>query len=75
MARSPEDNARENIDLMLEKAGWHIYGLKEANIYAHREIKTPNLKRAEHLRQAILKKAVSGGLVSENTNTHHLEAI
>jgi len=38
MARSPEDNARENIDLMLEKAGWHIYDLKEANIYAHRGV-------------------------------------
>lgn len=63
MARSPEDNARENIDLMLEKAGWHIYNLKEANVYAHREIKTPNLKRAERLRHAILKKTFSGGLV------------
>ena len=62
MARSPEDNARENIDLMLEKAGWHIYDLKEANIHAHREIKIPNLKRAERLRQAILKKAFEGNL-------------
>ncbi len=64
MARSPEGNARENIDLMLEKADWYIYDLKEANIYAHREIKTPNLKRAERLRQAILEKAFSGRLVS-----------
>ncbi len=63
MARSPEDNARENIDLMLEKAGWHIYDLKEANVYAHREIKTPNLNRAERLRQSILKKAFSGRLM------------
>ena len=64
MARSPEDNARENIDLMLEKAGWHIYGLKEANIYAHREIKTPNLKRVKLLWQAILRRAFSGKLVA-----------
>ncbi len=62
MARSPEDNTRENIDLMLEKAGWHIYDLKEANIHARQEIQTPYLKRAERLRQAILKKAFSGTL-------------
>ena len=64
MARSPEDNARENIDLMLEKAGWHIHDFKEANIHAHREIKTPNLQRAEHLRQAILKRAFAGKLTA-----------
>lgn len=38
MARSPEDEAREVIDGMLEKAGWHIYDLKEANIYAHKGV-------------------------------------
>lgn len=38
MPRTPEDEAREVIDGMLEKAGWHIYDLKEANIYAHRGV-------------------------------------
>lgn len=64
MSPAPEDKAREVIDGMLEEAGWHIYDLKEANIYAHREIKTPNRKRTERLRQAILKKAFSGKLTA-----------
>lgn len=38
MSPTPEDKAREVIDAMLEKAGWHIYDLKEANIYAHRGV-------------------------------------
>ncbi len=38
MSPRPEDKAREVIDGMLEKAGWHIYDLKEANIYAHRGV-------------------------------------
>ena len=62
MSPKPEDKAREVIDGMIEKAGWHVYDLKEANIYVYREIKTPNLKCAERLRQAILKKAFSGAL-------------
>ncbi len=38
MSPRPEDKAREVIDGMLEKAGWHIYDLKEANIYANRGV-------------------------------------
>lgn len=38
MSPTPEDEAREVIDGMLEKAGWHIYDLKEANIYVHRGV-------------------------------------
>lgn len=35
MAKTPEDQARENIDSMVEKADWHIYDLKDANISSH----------------------------------------
>jgi type I restriction enzyme S subunit len=76
MVKTPEDKAREVIDKMLEQAGWHVCDLKDANIRIQQkiveeverrlsvaeEIET-NLKRAEHLRQAILKKAFSGRLV------------
>lgn len=49
MSPTPEDKAREVIDSMLEKAGWHIHDLKEANIYAHRGVNETNLKRADRL--------------------------
>ncbi|MDP3048234.1 MAG: DEAD/DEAH box helicase family protein, partial [Thermodesulfovibrionales bacterium] len=38
MARNPEDKAREFIDSLLEKAGWHICNVNDANIYAHRGV-------------------------------------
>lgn len=38
MARTPEDQAREEIDRMLEKAGWHVCDPKDANISAHHGI-------------------------------------
>ncbi|OGW21558.1 MAG: type III restriction endonuclease subunit R, partial [Nitrospirae bacterium GWA2_46_11] len=38
MSPKPEDKAREVIDDMLEKAGWHICNLDDANIYAHRGV-------------------------------------
>lgn len=34
MGRSPEDEAREVIDSLLEKAGWHVCDYKNANIHA-----------------------------------------
>jgi len=64
MSPTPEDKAREVIDRMLVKSGWHVCNINEANIYAHREIKTPNLKRAERLQQAILKRAFTGKLTA-----------
>jgi type I site-specific restriction endonuclease len=56
MPITPEDKAREVIDKMLEKAGWHICDMNKP------------LKRAERLRQSILKKAFSGRLVSQEAN-------
>jgi len=35
---TPEDKARENIDDLLTKAGWHIYDYKDANIHASRGV-------------------------------------
>ena len=35
MPRTPEDKAREIIDSLLEKAGWHVCNLNDANIHAH----------------------------------------
>jgi type I restriction enzyme R subunit len=38
MPYGPEDKAREQIDEMLEQAGWHVCDYKDANIYAHRGV-------------------------------------
>lgn len=38
MGRTPEDEAREVIDHMLQKAGWHVCNVTDANIYAHRGV-------------------------------------
>jgi type I restriction enzyme R subunit len=38
LAKTPEDIAREAIDDMLEKAGWHVCDYKDANIHAHRGV-------------------------------------
>ena len=54
MVNKPEDKAREVIDKMLEKAGWHVC-----------HIGNTKLKHAERLRQSILEKAFSGRLVPQ----------
>ena len=38
MSPTPEDKAREAIDSMLEKAGWHVCDFKDANIHAARGV-------------------------------------
>ena len=38
MVNKPEDIAREEIDKMLEKSGWHVCDYKDANIHAHRGV-------------------------------------
>jgi type I restriction enzyme R subunit len=38
MPITPEDKAREVIDKMLKKAGWHVCDMKDANIHAHRGV-------------------------------------
>jgi len=38
MPITPEDKAREVIDNMLGKAGWHVCDLKDANISSHRGV-------------------------------------
>ncbi len=38
MSPTPEDKAREVIDGMLEKAGWHVCDFKDANIHAARGV-------------------------------------
>ncbi|MFZ3123428.1 MAG: type I restriction-modification enzyme R subunit C-terminal domain-containing protein [Thermodesulfovibrionales bacterium] len=38
MPLTPEDKAREIIDSLLEKAGWHVCDLSDANIHAHRGV-------------------------------------
>jgi type I restriction enzyme, R subunit len=38
MGKKPEDIAREEIDKMLEKSGWHVCDYKDANIHAHRGV-------------------------------------
>lgn len=38
MGKKPEDQAREVIDGMLERAGWHVCDTKDANIQAHRGV-------------------------------------
>ncbi|MEK6692930.1 MAG: type I restriction endonuclease [Nitrospirota bacterium] len=38
MPPTPEDEAREIIDGLLEKAGWHVCNINDANIYAHRGV-------------------------------------
>jgi type I restriction enzyme R subunit len=38
MPITPEDKAREVIDDMLEKAGWHVCDMKDANIYSRRGV-------------------------------------
>ncbi len=103
MPLTPEDKAREIIDSLIEKAGWHVCDINDANIHAHcgvvirnfplksghgfadyifyvvqgvpfileqyfsvaAEIEAAvetNLKRAERLRQVILKRAFAGKL-------------
>ena len=38
MSKKPEDQAREVIDSMLERAGWQVHDLKHANIHAGRGV-------------------------------------
>jgi len=38
MPLTPEDKAREIIDSLLEKSGWHVCNLNDANIHAHRGV-------------------------------------
>jgi type I restriction enzyme R subunit len=38
MPNKPEDIAREQIDKMLEKSGWHVCDYKNANIHAHQGV-------------------------------------
>ena len=38
MAKKPEDKAREDIDRMLEKAGWDVQDIDHINIHAHQGI-------------------------------------
>jgi type I restriction enzyme R subunit len=38
MAKKPEDNAREDIDRMLEKAGWDVQDIDHINISAQQGI-------------------------------------
>jgi len=38
MVNKPEDKAREVIDEMLEKAGWHVCDIHDANISSHRGV-------------------------------------
>ncbi|MFQ5686214.1 MAG: type I restriction-modification enzyme R subunit C-terminal domain-containing protein [Candidatus Scalindua sp.] len=38
MGNKPEDKAREEIDKMLEKSGWHVCDFKDANIHAHKGV-------------------------------------
>jgi type I restriction enzyme, R subunit len=38
MGKKPEDKAREEIDKMLERSGWHVCDYKDANIHAHRGV-------------------------------------
>ncbi len=42
MAPQPEHIARENIDYMLEQAGWAVQDAKAANIYAKRGVALRN---------------------------------
>ncbi len=42
MAQKPEDKARENIDRMLEKAGWDVQDVDHANIYARQGVAIRN---------------------------------
>jgi hypothetical protein len=54
MVNKSEDKAREVIDKMLEKAGWHVC-----------DVGNTKLIRAERLRKSILMKAFSGRLVQQ----------
>lgn len=38
MTNKPEDSAREEIDNMLKKSGWHVCNVEDANIYAYRGV-------------------------------------
>lgn len=38
MNKTPEQKARDRIDTMLEKSGWHVCDYKDANIHAHRGV-------------------------------------
>jgi type I restriction enzyme, R subunit len=38
MGKKPEDKAREVIDKMLDKSGWHVCDYRDANIHAHRGV-------------------------------------
>jgi type I restriction enzyme R subunit len=42
MAQKPEDKAREDIDRMLEQAGWHVCDVSDANINACRGVAIRN---------------------------------
>lgn len=38
MGIKPEDKAREEIDNILEKSGWHVCDFNDANIHGHRGV-------------------------------------
>ncbi len=47
MAPTPEAQAREEIDRLLTAAGWHVCGVKEANIHAARSVAIREFALAE----------------------------
>ncbi len=94
MSPTPEAEAREKIDLLLEKAGWMVQDARAANIHAAQGVAirefalapghghAVNMPRgfrphcrhgADRLRQAILKKAFAGQLLSSAyfASPHH----
>jgi hypothetical protein len=44
MAKKPEDKAREDIDRMLERAGWDVQDIDHINIQAHQGVARFSLK-------------------------------
>jgi len=47
MAQTPEAQAREEIDRLLTAAGWHVCGVKEANIHVARGVAIREFALAE----------------------------
>ena len=66
--QNPEQIARDEIDTLLEKAGWVVLDKKKINFSTSLDETDLQLSESETLRQSILKKAFSGQLVPQDPN-------
>ena len=67
---SPEQQARRNIDKLLEAAAWHVCGASAANIYAARGDRLPVMKftLSKHAEDTMRERAIDFAWLTATMN-------